>query len=218
MLSTSVWNASGCWSRSEKRTRVRARRSPRVAMTVDVHVRDAERRRLLACSRSRHLGRVGSGVHHATAIVAGIVVGQYLGHARPSRGPRSTPRSARSSACRVFQPRRLRLQFLKPRERGVEVCLVEDFAAADQVAFDREEVDHPPLGVEALLRGPMHRLGDDRSEVAQPMHGLDVDADVRREVPRRHGWMRPDHRPRSLRAADGRCSPNPASSREVRAG
>ena len=27
-------------------------------------------------------------------------------------------------------------------------------------------------------------MGDDRSEVAQPMHSLDVDADVRREVPR----------------------------------
>ena len=41
-----------------------------------------------------------------------------------------------------------------------------------------------PLGVEALLRGPMRRVGDDRSEVAQPMHSLDVDVDVRRDVPR----------------------------------
>ena len=29
----------------------------------------------------------------------------------------------------------------------------------------------------------MRRMGDDRSEVAQPMHGLDVDAEVWREVP-----------------------------------
>ena len=43
-----------------------------------------------------------------------------------------------------------------------------------QVAFDRQNGDHPPLGVEALLRGPMRRVGDDRSEVAQPMHRLDV--------------------------------------------
>ena len=47
----------------------------------------------------------------------------------------------------------------------------------------RSSID-PPLGVEALLRGPMRRLGDDRSEVAQPMHSLDVDTEVRREVPR----------------------------------
>ena len=60
-----------------------------------------------------------------------------------------------------------RLQLIEPRERGVEVCLVEHLAAVDQVAFDRQEVDHPPLGVEALLRGPMCRMGDDRSEVAQ---------------------------------------------------
>ena len=38
-----------------------------------------------------------------------------------------------------------------------------------------EDVDHPPLGVEALLRGPCADVGDDRSEVAQPMHSLDVD-------------------------------------------
>ena len=31
-------------------------------------------------------------------------------------------------ACRVFQPPCRRLQFLKAGERGVEVCLVEDFA------------------------------------------------------------------------------------------
>ncbi len=78
-------------------------------------------------------------------------------------------------ACRVFQSRRRRAEFVEPRERGVEVCLVEDLAAVDQVAVDRQKVDHPPLGVEALLRGPMRRMGDDRSEIAQPMHSLDVD-------------------------------------------
>ena len=33
-------------------------------------------------------------------------------------------------ACRVFQPRRRTAEFVEPGERGVEVCLVEDFAAA----------------------------------------------------------------------------------------
>ena len=84
-------------------------------------------------------------------------------------------------ACRVFQSPRLRVQFVKARERGVEVCLVEDFAAVDQVAVDHQNVDLAPLGFEALVRSPMRRMGDDRSEVAQPMHGLDVDStsDVR---------------------------------------
>ena len=54
-------------------------------------------------------------------------------------------------ACRVFQPRRRTAQFVEAGERSVEVCLVEDFAAAHQVTVDRQEVDHPPLGVEALL-------------------------------------------------------------------
>ena len=60
-------------------------------------------------------------------------------------------------ACRVFQPRRLRVQLVEPRERGVEVCLVEYLAAVDPIAFDRRNVDAPPLGFEALLRSPMRR-------------------------------------------------------------
>ena len=43
-------------------------------------------------------------------------------------------------------------------ERGVEVGLVEDLDAAVKVAIEREKVDHPPLGVEALLaRSPSPR-------------------------------------------------------------
>ena len=54
-------------------------------------------------------------------------------------------------ACRVFQPRRRTTEFIEPRERGVDVCLVEYLAAIDLVAFDRQNVHLPPLGVEALL-------------------------------------------------------------------
>ena len=75
--------------------------------------------------------------------------------------------------CGVLQPRCRRVQLLEPRDRGVEVCLVEYLAAVDHVAFDRQNADHPPLGVEALLRGPMRHGSDDRSEVVQPMHSLD---------------------------------------------
>ena len=41
-----------------------------------------------------------------------------------------------------------------------------------------------PLGVEALLRSPMPAWVTTSSEVGQPMHGLDVDRDVRSDVPR----------------------------------
>ncbi len=69
-------------------------------------------------------------------------------------------------ACRVFQPPRRRVQLIEAGDRGVEVCLVEDFAAVDQVAFDRQHVDPSPFGVEALLGVPMRRIGEDCSEVA----------------------------------------------------
>ena len=159
-----------------------------------------------------------SRVHDPTAIVDGQCPRPVAPPWRPSRGPRSTPESLVHSACRVFQPRCRRLQFLEPRERGVEVCLVEHLAAVDHVAFDRQKVDPSPLGVEALLRGPMRRVGDDRSEVAQPMHSLDVDAEVRRDVPRTRGCMRSGRRARTLPAAGGRCSPSPVSSAGARAG
>ena len=99
----------------------------------------------------------------------------------------------------AFSSRRvLRVQFFKAGERGVEVCLVEHLAAVDQVAFDRQKFDLAPLGVEALLRGPTSRLGDDRSEIAQPMHGLDVDVDVRHAGSTRRGRMRSAHPARTL--------------------
>ena len=46
--------------------------------------------------------------------------------AAQSRAAKCARNRSTHSACRVFQPRRLRLQFLKAGERGVEVCLVED--------------------------------------------------------------------------------------------
>src|ERR1700731_5459102 len=74
-------------------------------------------------------------------------------------------------------------ELIEPRKRGVEVCLVEDFATVDQVAVDHQEVDRPPLGVESLLRAPMALVGNDSSGTVEPMHRLNVDAEVWREVP-----------------------------------
>ena len=91
------------------------------------------------------------GVDHPTTIVIGNVVGQDLGHGVPVAGREGCLEAFDYSARRVFQPRRRPAELIESRERGVEVCLVEHLAAIDQVAFDRQEVDHPPLGVEALL-------------------------------------------------------------------
>ena len=162
------------WSRPEKRARMRARRSPRVAMTVDVTFVTPDVGGRPHVLRSRRLGRVGSRRSPPDGDRRWKCRRPISPPWRPSRRPRSAPEALDRSACRVFQPRCRPAEFLEPRERGVEVCLVEDFAAVDQVAFDRQERDPPPLGVEALLRGPMRRMGDDRSEVAQPMHSLDV--------------------------------------------
>ena len=90
-----------------------------------------------------------------------------------------------NSARRVFQSWRRPAELVESLKHGIQVCLVEGFAAAQQVAFDRENFDCPPLGVEALLRSPLQGLSDDCSEFAQPMHGLDADVKVRRYIP--HG-------------------------------
>jgi hypothetical protein len=90
-------------------------------------------------------------VHHAAAIIDKTVVGQYLGRRRPIAVPGAGKEAVICSGRRILQPPRLWLQFLEARERGVEVCLVENLAAADQVAFDRKDVRHAPLAVETLL-------------------------------------------------------------------
>ena len=128
----------------------------------------------ISASRPRRIPRA----HDPTAIVDADVVGQYLRHGVPVAGREVRVEAFVHSACRVFQSPCRPAELVEPRERGVEVCLVEDLAAVDQIAVDRQNVDHSPLGVEALLRDPMCHMGDDRSEVVQPMHGLDVDADV----------------------------------------
>ena len=61
---------------------------------------------------------------------------------------------------------------------------VEDFETADSVAFERQKVNLSPFGIEALWRGGINRPTDDRPDIAEPMHGLDVDVDVRRDIPR----------------------------------
>jgi hypothetical protein len=79
------------------------------------------------------------GVDNPTAIVCAAVIGDCLGHRSPLVLRKVHPKTLGHLACRVFQPWRLRLQFLKTGEGGVEVRLVEDLAAVDPVAFDSQK-------------------------------------------------------------------------------
>ena len=53
--------------------------------------------------------------------------------------------------CGVLELRRRSTEFVEPCERCVEVRLVEDFAAVDRCACERQKGDLAPLGVEPLL-------------------------------------------------------------------
>ena len=122
-------------------------------------------------------------VHDSTPIFNGKAVGQPLGHYVPVAGGEARLKALIHSACRVFQGRRTWMQFLEARERGVEIGLIEYFTAVEQVAFECEQNDFPPFGIEALLRCSTHYMGDDSTELAQPMHGLDIGPYVGREIP-----------------------------------
>ena len=80
-------------------------------------------------------------VHDSTPIFNGKAVGQHLGHYVPVLGGEARLEALIHSACRVFQLRRLWVQFVEPSECGVEVCLVEYLAAVEQIAIDRQKAD-----------------------------------------------------------------------------
>ena len=129
-------------SAPDDRLRVRTRRSPAGRNDGRRHGLRTRCRRSPASSRSRHPDHVGrrrsrpDGDRRAEKSSASI--------SRPcasqSRTAKYVQKRSYDSACRVFQLRRRTAEFIEPRERGVEVCLVEDFAAVDQVAVDRQQV------------------------------------------------------------------------------
>ena len=98
--------ASAAGRGSTERIRARARRSPRVAMTVDVMFADARRRRSLACLRSRHLDRAEprrsrrDGDRPTKMSSASISA-----MASQSRAAKYAKKRSTYLACRVFQPR-----------------------------------------------------------------------------------------------------------------
>ena len=63
----------------------------------------------------------------------------------------------------------MRLQFLKPCERSVDIFLVEQLAARDEAAFDRGKIDHSMLTrfdevADSIGRSYPEILGSDESE------------------------------------------------------
>ena len=187
-------------------------------MTVNVMFRmpTSAKARMFAISASRPCRTPAFTTRRRSSVVN--VVGQCLGHGVPVAGREVRKEALEHLACRVFQPRCRPAELVEPRERGVDVGLVEKFAAVDQVAVDGQEVDHPPLGREAVGRGPMRRMGDDRSKVAQPVHGLDVVGSVGRDLPRGADDCGQVTGRECYRSAGGRCSPSPALSPVVRGG
>ena len=129
--------------RPEKRTRLRTRRSPRVAMTVDVMfvTPTSAIARMFAISASRPCRTPAFTTRRRSSCEH--VVGQHLGHGVPVAGREARLEALVHSACRVLQPRRRRLELVESGECGVEVGLVENFAAVDQVAFDRQDDRSP---------------------------------------------------------------------------
>src|SRR5689334_7068784 len=73
-----------------------------------------------------------------TSVLVDDAVAYCLGDGGPIASHEVLPHTRVGSARRIFEPRRLRVQFVEPGERGVYVCLVEDLDAAVEVAFDYE--------------------------------------------------------------------------------
>ena len=121
---------------------------------------------IVALSKSR--------AHHPPAIVVENVVGEDVIHGVPVARREARLEAHIRLACCVFQLRRWAAELFELRERGVDVRLVEEFGAPDEATFDCHEFGDSPLCVEPVLRGPFNHLDEDRSEVVQLVHSLDV--------------------------------------------
>ncbi len=178
---------------------MRTRRSPRVAMTVDVDVLDPDVGDRPQRRRSRRPDRVGSGVHHASTIVAVMVVGQHLRHRVPVAGREATSRSARQLGLPRFPAAALgRLSssnLASAASRSASSNSSERLISRlrpSECGSSRHSASKPSCEV------PCADMGDDRSEVAQPMHSLDVDLGCQASRPTRRGCMRSCRRARKL--------------------
>ena len=124
------------------------------------------------------------GVDYPPPIVQANVLGQHLGHGVPLAAGKVRKETREHSARRILKLPRARAQLVETCERLVEICLVEKFAVLAPAVFDRQDVDNPPVGREAVLRGSARRMSERGGVVAQPVHGLDVHVQIRRQIPR----------------------------------
>ncbi len=93
------------------------------------------------------------GVHYPPAIVDRDVVGRYLSHGVPLAGSNVRVKAFEYTRCGVLQTPRRSAELLEPRDRGVEVRLVEYLAAVDRspstvkMAIPRHSASNPSCEV-----------------------------------------------------------------------
>ena len=165
----------GPWSRPEHRTRPRTRRWPRVAMRSTkfrgTPKSVVSRMSAITASRPSHspafTTRRRSSSKMSSASISAIAVPVPGREVRQEAlGPLGLPRFPAAAPAGV--------QFIEAGERGVEVCLVEELDAVDQVARRRSRsATSRHSASKPSLRRPVCRMRDDRAEVVQPVHGLD---------------------------------------------
>jgi len=75
------------------------------------------------------------------------------------------------------------LRVVESNERLIEIRLGEHFTSADAVTVKGENADLAPFGLEAFARRRAHDMRDDGTQVAQPVHRLDVNCCLWHQVP-----------------------------------
>ena len=115
------------------------------------------------------------GIHHATAIVNRDVVGHHFGHRVPVAG-REVASKRSSTRLAAFSSRGAgRLSSSKPASAAsmsASSNISQRLIRSPSTVRSRS----PATRRRSPLARSLRRVGDDRSEVAQPMHSLDVDA------------------------------------------
>ncbi len=152
-----------------KTRRTRARRSPRVATTSKL----CSSADLVGGTPARvsTLDRVGCLVHDRRRS-SGKSRRPVIPTWQPIRGPRSGPVSLDCSACGVFQPRwwwSAILRTVRARHRGLSRRTFRTLIISSSTVVN---VDLPPLRIKAILRGPVHHMGDGYSEVVDAVYGF----------------------------------------------
>ena len=158
--------------------RVRMIRSPR-SQSRSTSYSVTPSRRWPARLRFRHLDHVGSLRLPRAGDRQPKCPRPDLGYRVPVTGHEVRREALDYPACRVFQPRRRTTEFVEPRERGVEVCLVEKLAAAESSPstvsrqINRHSASKPccEVPVETWVTTAPDRSFDERSRCRPALSG-----------------------------------------------